>query len=228
MEGAWLVLWVVVTFLTVVKGTVLEELWLLWLLWVVWVDRMLWAFWVLALGSIWEVGIDVLDGVLTTGTTFFGTVLIWMVWPVWVLAFGSIWELDVVTVDLWLDWEFLWVLWVLCVFCVLWVLCAFCVLWVLCAFWVLALGSTWEVVVVVTLVAGWRLSPWEEELEEDELCVEEEEDWELFWVDDALAALLYAILLASTRLSFPLYSNEYGLPSTSTLKMIMRAWLSIL
>ena len=42
---------------------------------------------------------------------------------------------------------------------------------------------------MVTLVAGCRLSPCEEELEEDELCVEEE-DWELFWVDDDWAAFL--------------------------------------
>ena len=74
----------------------------------------------------------------------------------------------------------------------------------------LALGLALEVVVVVvTLVAGWRLRPLDDE-EEDELCVEEEDDddWELFWVDDALAALLYAILLASARVSFPLYSKE--------------------
>ena len=55
----------------------------------------------------------------------------------------------------------------------------------------LALGLTFEVVVVVvTLVAGWRLRPLDDE-EEDELCVEEDdEDWELFWVVDALATLL--------------------------------------
>ena len=73
----------------------------------------------------------------------------------------------------------------------------------------LALGLTFEVVVVVvTLVAGWRLRPLDDE-EEDELCVEEDdEDWELFWVVDALATLLSAILLASARVSFPLYSKE--------------------
>ena len=124
-----------------------------------------------------------------------------MVWVVWVFCweFWLLWDLWVFF-TFWLVWEVLWVLWVLWVW----------VLWVLWAFWVLALGLTFEVVVVVvTLVAGWRLRPLDDE-EEDELWVEEEEDedWELFWVVDALATFLSAILLASARVSFPLYSKE--------------------
>ena len=157
------------------------------------------------LKKLWEV-----ENYLFSFVRVFKTV--WVVWVGTVTVLTGPWVCEFCVLlcvfwELWLVWE---VLWVLCTFRLLWeFLWVVWVLWALRLFWVLALGL--EVVVVVTFVAGCRLIPWDDE--EDELCEEvdedeEEEDWELFWVDDDWAALLWAILWASTRLSFPLYSKE--------------------